>query len=60
MSKYIDPHTLITIVIILAGVALTIAKVDLPPWLLALAASVSPGLVFKKPEADPPKPEPKA
>lgn len=56
LADRIDAHTLITLVIIAGGVALTIAKVDVPPWLYALAASVSPGLVFKSPNPVEPKP----
>ena len=57
MTKYIDQHTILTLAIIAAVVALLIARVEVPEWLMLLAAALSPGLVFRKPESKP-EPEP--
>lgn len=51
MTQYIDKHTILTAVILLVIGALLIAKVDVPDAIWALLAVVSPGLVFKRPDA---------
>lgn len=50
MTKYIDKHTILTVVILLVIGALLIARVDVPDAIWALLAVVSPGLVFKAPD----------
>lgn len=51
MIKFIDPHTILTIVIVVGLCVLSALKVEIPPLLVAVLAAVSPGLVAKKPEA---------
>lgn len=51
--KYIDPHTILTVVIVVGLCVLSALKVDIPPLLVAVLAAVSPGLVAKSPETKP-------
>jgi archaellum biogenesis protein FlaJ (TadC family) len=47
LNKYVDFHTAITALIVVAIVVLKLAKADVPVELYVLLAAVSPGLVLK-------------